>query len=151
MRNTAARSSAVVSSAPSRHLVEQSAQLEVVQLVAAGGGQEVVAADEGDDVGDAGHAGGQQRRHGVEGGTVGKPHAVPFAPPAELDQQLQGVAGDPDVAGQVAQHVDGDRAVVAEHLGHPGSQAVGELQLRRARLADCLVMWMMKPVSRIEL
>ena len=71
------------------HLVDERPEFRVVELASGGRGEEVVTADERDDLGHTRHPLGEQRTHGIERPAVGKPVPVALALPAVLDRQLE--------------------------------------------------------------
>ena len=128
MRKTAARSSAVAPSAPcsissisGRNAgSSSSARLGVVSrlwlpisvMISATRGIHMASID----------------RIGSSAAAVGKPHAV-GALPGLLQRQLEGIGGQPHVAGEFAQHLRRGRRRVADQLGHAGRKPVGEFEL----------------------
>ena len=87
-----------------------------------------MAADERDDLGDAGKPRGQERAHRHQRARVGEPHPVADVA-AVLGGQQDGAARHLEIAQQLAEHLLGGRALVVDGLGHARGQAVGELEL----------------------
>jgi len=81
-------------------LVDQRPERGVVELAAARRGQEIVAADEHDDLVHPRKPRGQQRPHRREGAPVGEPHPVSHVSPV-LGREEDRAAGDLDVVEQL--------------------------------------------------
>ena len=139
MRNSAARSSAGVPSAPwsissiSGRSAASSSWLRRRRR------QQVVAADERDDLVDSRHPGGEQRLHRRERLRPLGNHMPSARAPSPARSTARPPNGHLDVAGELAEHLGRGRRLVPDHLGHATREAVRELELgQRAgrRLGD---------------